>query len=407
MIPNAWFYKLKDMSSKTRRNSHHQQNKNKHSSVSTNNIVSQKPQHHRQSFYYTWESSSTRPAASVDQNSLPDVYFYNFPAAADLNPPRVSSSKRRSRSRTRRKTVYKPSPRRVPLPVPGPAAAAAAALLHNHNDDVDDEEEEEEESAASFAPNSPQKNYFDSPSSATGTGTDADSSIELFDLLKYAAPSNNGRAATGTESRSSSCSCGFSSSAATTTTTTDIIIDINEKCFNNKFLLLDNSTFDTIPELDLPPILTKPTNDESSAATLPPPPPPSVKTVKGRKETANPCNGLRGTTTGIKLRSNSPKVGTKKFQGRNRGGRKSISSSTTKSRKKAFSESFAVVKASFDPQKDFRESMMEMILENKIRDSKDLEDLLACYLSLNSDEYHHLIINAFEQIWFKIPHLNF
>lgn len=362
MIPNAWFYKLKDMS-KTRRNKNNNNN---------NNIVSQKPQHHRKSFYYTWESSSsTRPAATA----AAEVYFYNFPAATDPNPPRMSSSKRRSRSRTRRKTVYKPSPRR---PVP------AAALLRD--DDYGEE---------SAAPNSPGRNYFDSSSSS-------DVSLELFDLLKYEAPNNNGTA--GTESRSSNCSCGFSSSAATTTTAADIIIDINEKCFNsnNKLLLFD----DTIPELDLPPILTKPTNESST------PPPPSVKTVKCRKETSNPGNGLRGTTTvtGIKLRANSPKVGSKKIQGhgkqgRNRGGggRKSISSS----RKKGFSESFAVVKASFDPEKDFRESMMEMILENKIRDSKDLEDLLACYLSLNSDEYHHLIINVFEQIWFNIPHLNF
>jgi uncharacterized protein (TIGR01568 family) len=62
----------------------------------------------------------------------------------------------------------------------------------------------------------------------------------------------------------------------------------------------------------------------------------------------------------------------------------------------------AVVKSSFDPQKDFRESMMEMIVENNIKASKDLEDLLACYLSLNSDEYHDLIIKVFKQIWFDL-----
>ncbi|XP_051131700.1 transcription repressor OFP1-like [Andrographis paniculata] len=69
---------------------------------------------------------------------------------------------------------------------------------------------------------------------------------------------------------------------------------------------------------------------------------------------------------------------------------------------------FAVVKASVDPQRDFRESMVEMIVQNQIRVSKDLEDLLACYLSLNSNQYHQFIINAFEQIWFNmhpsIPH---
>ena len=61
------------------------------------------------------------------------------------------------------------------------------------------------------------------------------------------------------------------------------------------------------------------------------------------------------------------------------------------------------MKSSYDPQRDFMESMMEMIVENKIRDSKDLEELLACYLSLNSDEYHDVIVKAFEQIWFTLP----
>lgn len=408
MIPNAWFYKLKDMSrSRSRRNPHHP-NKKKQSSTSScsasnnYNIFSQKPtvgvssQRHRQSFYYTWESFTPRPA---DQNSPTDVYF---PA----DPPR-RSSKRRSRSRTRRKTVYKPSPRRV------------TAALHDDDDDEEEEEEEDcsrscqgqaeaEAEAASLASNSLQKNYFDSPST--------DASLEFFDLLKYAdAP--NGAGVGGAESRSSTCSCGFSSSAATT----DIIIDVNEKCFNarnfdhSSKLLFDDAAFDRIPELDLPPILTKPTkldpNEEAAAAAaasalalgnLSSIPLPPVKTVKPGKETASPTpSGLRG----IKLRANSPKVATRKNQGQGVQGRSR--KSTSKSQKKVFSESFAVVKASVDPQKDFRDSMMEMIVENNIRASKDLEDLLACYLSLNSDEYHHLIIHAFEQIWFNIPHPKF
>lgn len=80
-----------------------------------------------------------------------------------------------------------------------------------------------------------------------------------------------------------------------------------------------------------------------------------------------------------------------------------------KSEKKGlfYSDSFAIVKASFDPERDFRDSMMEMILENNIRASKDLEELLACYLSLNSNQYHGLIIKAFEQIWFNMPEPNF
>lgn len=65
-------------------------------------------------------------------------------------------------------------------------------------------------------------------------------------------------------------------------------------------------------------------------------------------------------------------------------------------------DSFAVVKCSYDPQKDFRDSMIEMIVENKINQPEQLEELLACYLSLNSDEYHDLIIKVFRQLWFDI-----
>lgn len=61
-----------------------------------------------------------------------------------------------------------------------------------------------------------------------------------------------------------------------------------------------------------------------------------------------------------------------------------------------------IVKSSSDPQKDFRESMVEMILENNLLDSKDLEDLLACYLSLNSAEYHDMILEVFEEIWIAV-----
>ncbi|CAI9783774.1 unnamed protein product [Fraxinus pennsylvanica] len=58
-------------------------------------------------------------------------------------------------------------------------------------------------------------------------------------------------------------------------------------------------------------------------------------------------------------------------------------------------DSFAVVKTSFDPRKDFRDSMVEMITEKGIRSPKELEELLACYLTLNCNEYHDLIIKIF------------
>ncbi|KAL0873833.1 hypothetical protein Bca101_023538 [Brassica carinata] len=61
-------------------------------------------------------------------------------------------------------------------------------------------------------------------------------------------------------------------------------------------------------------------------------------------------------------------------------------------------ESFAVVKCSSDPQKDFRDSMIEMIMEHGIHHPEELKELLVCYLRLNSDEYHDMIINVFQQV---------
>lgn len=65
-------------------------------------------------------------------------------------------------------------------------------------------------------------------------------------------------------------------------------------------------------------------------------------------------------------------------------------------------DSFAVVKCSYDPQQDFRDSMVEMIMEKGINQPEELEELLTCYLTLNSDEYHDLIIKVFRQVWFDL-----
>ncbi|CAE6247446.1 unnamed protein product [Arabidopsis arenosa] len=93
--------------------------------------------------------------------------------------------------------------------------------------------------------------------------------------------------------------------------------------------------------------------------------------------------------SGIKIRANSPKIARKKIKERTSPVSKNV-------------KSFAIVLSSVDPEKDFRESMVEMIMENKMREQKDLEDLLACYLSLNSSEYHDVIIKAFEKTWLHL-----
>lgn len=100
-------------------------------------------------------------------------------------------------------------------------------------------------------------------------------------------------------------------------------------------------------------------------------------------------------SSGIKIRSNSPKIARKKTKER----------TSPVSKKKGIVKSFAIVLSSVDPEKDFRESMVEMIMENKMKEQKDLEDLLACYLSLNSSEYHDVIIKAFEKTWLYLTHL--
>nr|GMC92002.1 transcription repressor OFP1 [Ipomoea batatas] len=136
---------------------------------------------------------------------------------------------------------------------------------------------------------------------------------------------------------------------------------------------------DTIPPPQLPPIITKPspkTEEKEHRDHM-------VK--RSKEQRIRPVR----RNSGLKLRTKSPRMG-KTIHHQDR---KSVSSST---------KNFAVVKTSRDPRRDFRESMVEMIVENNIRASKDLEDLLACYLSLNSDEYHDLIIKVFKQIWFDL-----
>uniref|UniRef100_A0A0D9WF76 Transcription repressor n=1 Tax=Leersia perrieri TaxID=77586 RepID=A0A0D9WF76_9ORYZ len=64
--------------------------------------------------------------------------------------------------------------------------------------------------------------------------------------------------------------------------------------------------------------------------------------------------------------------------------------------------SLAVVKASSEPARDFRESMVEMVVENGVRAPEDLIELLQCYLSLNSPEHHGVIVEVFRGIWVEI-----
>ncbi|XP_007039236.2 PREDICTED: transcription repressor OFP1 [Theobroma cacao] len=60
-----------------------------------------------------------------------------------------------------------------------------------------------------------------------------------------------------------------------------------------------------------------------------------------------------------------------------------------------FAGSLCVVKLSKDPFSDIRESILEMIDDAGVRDWNTMEELVYCYIALNSPEVHEIIVNAF------------
>ncbi|MCO5553776.1 hypothetical protein L7F22_007302 [Adiantum nelumboides] len=65
-------------------------------------------------------------------------------------------------------------------------------------------------------------------------------------------------------------------------------------------------------------------------------------------------------------------------------------------------DSVAVVKSSKDPLVDFRDSMVDMIIERQIYTAEDLGELLRCFLSLNPSEHHDTIVHAFMEVWARL-----
>ncbi|XP_047341057.1 transcription repressor OFP1-like [Impatiens glandulifera] len=160
------------------------------------------------------------------------------------------------------------------------------------------------------------------------------------------------------------------------------------------------------------------TTDSSVKKIKPPPPPPPPPTIKDSSfieippivtkkvthtraaRSTTPPVGLKRVSVsspGVKLRIHSPRISMSMTRRCNNNNNNNNESPRWRGRR-----SLAVVKSSMNPQKDFKESMVEMIVENDIKSGKDLEDLLACYLELNSNGYHDLIIKVFKQIWFDL-----
>ncbi|KAG2672908.1 hypothetical protein I3760_13G063600 [Carya illinoinensis] len=375
MMPNAWFYKLKDMSRKTRKhNSSHPSERKPPPSTTTTESHEPQFSHPRCSYYSTESTIADKFSISSKHSKASETHF--------PDPPRRSSKRR-----TNRKTIYKPSPRLVTSSVS--AGCSCPATL----DSIWTEHSPFQSPTYSVSPN-------DSPTIST-----IHESLLLSDSEseEWAAPDSF-----ELRSCSSSCNCGVCSSS------TDIIIDMNNESFTREVKNIDG--FHSISNLDLPPILTRPMKSDhrtieatkfrgsSKLEEMETHQLLSVKTVKReriRTQKEHKSNPLvrrsAANSAGIRLRANSPRLASRKIRAH---ARKSVSS-----RNRSLSGSFAIVKSSVDPQTDFRDSMVEMIVENNIRASKDLEDLLACYLSLNSNEYHGLIVKAFEQIWLEMAGL--
>lgn len=390
MIPNAWFYKLKDMG-RTRNHSvttYPLKKKQPTSATATVTATAQpsKPKHPhhscpRKSYYITRELIPPSDQRFRNPPTNPKSSYTSFP-----DPPRKSS-----KQRVKRGTI-RSSPKLVTSSVS--AGCSCGATLRTKSDSPPDY-------SASSSDSSPEPE--DSDSFPPEFRSDRSLATESLD---------------NKVSWSSSCDCKLDSNA------NDIVINVDKQSLARKLDKVDG--FDNISVIDLPPIITKtakfddeiedikkkletkePNKYRRSSAkyketnahgSL------SVKVVKeesiAMKEQKN--SSLRRhsvNSPGVRLRINSPRIASRRIQAH---GRRSVSSGLGSCSRKSLSDSLAIVKSSFDPQRDFRDSMVEMIVENNIRASKDLEDLLACYLSLNADEYHDLIIKVFKQIWFDL-----
>ncbi|KAL3536606.1 hypothetical protein ACH5RR_005067 [Cinchona calisaya] len=421
MIPNFWFYKLKDMSKsrnqkiknkqhpiKDKHNHHHTSSSSSSASASASASDStssssntaapaalssktgqQQQPHQRKSYYFTRDLTTPPPPNNDDH--APDHTFYDNHVATTTDhtrssPPRKSSKKKRITT-TRRNarpilsTNNCASNNRSSVPSPGVVTSTSVSV--------------------GCSCRATMESVCTSPKPPDSTTPEEYPNYNSFSENESLVP-------------------------AETKLEKDIIIDVENKELSST----------AVSELvHLPPIITKPAKESCCRLRRRRSSSGSAEFEEIRNEyygsltvnlvkedifstnNDNICSGLKeekeqktssnntatrfsssagGGGGGLKLRTHSPRLANKRIPIQ---ARKSLS---WRRRRRSLSESWAVMKSSNDPQKDFRESMVEMIVENNICGSKELEDLLACYLSLNSDQYHDLIIRVFKQIWFDL-----
>ncbi|XP_018500816.2 LOW QUALITY PROTEIN: transcription repressor OFP2 [Pyrus x bretschneideri] len=372
MMSNSWFSKLKDMSKPRKKQSKKKQQQKPPSFASSLTKKFTEPSkptrqlphhlhcHPRQSYYFTRELTSPAPAPS-----------HRFPSSSSPtnNPPPKKSN--RQKLRNRMTTLPSSDPNLLTSSVSAGCGCHATTI-----ESVWTKSQSPPETWSSFSFDS-----FPDPTSETEFLDDDNEPEFRCDRVLAAYHVDSGE--------------------------NDVVVDVDKASLTMKLSDVKVSDapedgLDSFSELELPPIITKPPKFSEMVSEVKKN---KNKNKKKEQRSITKSDGRRlpssnaATSPGVRLR-NSPRISNRKI---NQAGlsRRSVSSNSS-SKRRSISDSFAIVKSSFDPQRDFRESMVEMIMENNIKASKDLEDLLACYLSLNSDEYHEMIIKVFKQIWIDL-----
>ncbi|KAD3067558.1 hypothetical protein E3N88_35438 [Mikania micrantha] len=171
------------------------------------------------------------------------------------------------------------------------------------------------------------------------------------------------------------CDCGVVSSSSA-----DVKYELNEA--SSPKTVQDSSGYELVQEIELqmpPKIVTKSRRDMVTTKENV-----SIKIVK-ENINKNDNSRRKQRVSGVNTRCNSSNA--------------QVCKRDVLHDQNKFSSSCCIVKSTFDPCKDLKESMMEMIVDYNIRASQDLEKLLAFYLSLNPNEYHDMIVKSFEEIW--------
>lgn len=352
MIPNAWFYKLRGME---RARSHHHHHKNpplskpKKKQPPTTTTTTTTKHHH--------------PHHSLPRKS------YHF--TRDLHPNQNFQDHSQPHSRLPHDPPRNVPSRPDPKPVHYPFAHASPAP-------------DEVSSSVSTVTVQPQPQPLPAQE------------FRLDRLLVAESPPLD-KTTSCSSSSSSSCSHGVNSVSGS-----DTVIHVDQHSFAKEPKKL-HSKQDSLSQLQLPPIATKPKFKHRNSSAKQEENNVSAKEQHktGPRRRSSAANYSH--SPGVRLKTKSPRLLAKmKLEAHAR----KKSSPAASLNPTPFGNSFAVVKSSSDPARDFRESMVEMIVENNIKASKDLEELLTCYLSLNSDEYHQVIVDVFKQIWFDLSDLS-